>query len=297
MDIFQEIKQSSKWAQEIQFPSTPEWVHEFETWFKFLKKEDQFERFLPRLKDKSSKRDEAFVEIGAAYFLQEICKYRIIDWEPKGKDGKVGEFKITLHKNRLHVFCEVKSPGWEGEIVTNSQPTAQELERLQKHKYIEADGRFIDSVSKIRNLVEKAYPKFTDTDHNLLIIVDDLFLPLCFNKNDVKTALFYKKLPPPNQGLYSEGCFTASEFNKLSAVATLNIMQESVINYRWHCYDNPNALKKLPGVFIVNKACRSPAYAWLHFTKRVCQKLESLTGLFKDMTSPLRSFLYSFTSS
>lgn len=237
MSLIETIKLGSRWKDKDAFPSTPEWSQEVENWLLFLKEQGQFERFLPRLKDAPSKRDETLSEISAAYFICKIKACPIVEWEPKGTNNRVGEFLFLL-PNKTIIFCEVKSPGWESEIAKQDK----ESSRLNQPKFIHAEGRFFNNALDIRRSIEKAYPKFSDNVPNLLIITDDLFVSLSDDKFGANEALYYEQLKPPHIDTKPNGCFVNSDFNKLGAIATLNVQQTKEVKYHWKWYNNSFAL-------------------------------------------------------
>lgn len=244
MDLINEIKQGSRWANKDAFPSTQEWAMEVDKWLAFLKEEKQFDRFLPRLKDAPKKRDETLSEISAAYFISKIKCCHIAEWEPRGEENQIGEFAFNVPDTT--VFCEIKSPGWESEIAKKDKGSP----RLKQPKYINAEERFYNNARDIRNSVEKAYPKFKIDTPNLLIIVDDLFVSLNDDMFGAKEALYYEQLKPPYTDTKPNSCFANKDFERLSALATLNIQQSKQIEYHWKLFKNGFALCEIPGAFI-----------------------------------------------
>ena len=98
----------------------------------------------------------------------------IFGWEPPGAGGTHGEF-LTGFDPRQAVFVEVKSPGWEDEIV---QDQGQGSPRLQKPKYIHAEARSTAPWASVRHAVKKAYPKMPTNMPTMLVINDDLMVAL-----------------------------------------------------------------------------------------------------------------------
>lgn len=239
--LLDEIKQGSRWIGKDAFPSTLEWKLEVEKWLIFIKQEGQFQRFLPRLQDIPRKRDEALAEISAAYFIKRIKGYPILEWQPVGAENKTGEFSFQV-ANEYIVFSEVKSPGWEADVVRNKD----DLGRLDKPKYINGEAAFFNNAVDIRYAIQKAYPKFIEDKLNLLIIVDDLRVSLSEDRWGAEEALYYKPLKTPYCDTKSEGCFVSTGYNRLGGLATLNVEQTKEINYRWKLYKNPNAIISLP---------------------------------------------------
>src|SRR6266850_8054016 len=113
--LLNKIATGSRWIGKDQFPSNQLSRARVVQWLEYVCSENQFDRFLPRLKDSLDKRDECLAEIKAAYFTEKYLGYPITVWEPPGNEGTLGEFSFTL--DGQEVFCEVKSPGWEREVV------------------------------------------------------------------------------------------------------------------------------------------------------------------------------------
>ena len=245
INLLEEIKRDARWNGKDAFPSTLEWELEVNKWIVFIKNNGQLERFLPRLKDMPDKRDEALAEISTAYFISEIKESKIIKWEPKGVDNKTGEFTFTICDGK-EVFCEVKSPGWEADIVRRNR----DYTRLEKPKHMNGEARFFNNATDIRQAIEKAYPKLPNNTLTLLVIRDDLWVSLNDDLFGAKEALFYEKLLPPYTDTKENGCFISTEFENLSGMATLNVELSSKMKYCWKLYHNPHALNKFPDTFI-----------------------------------------------
>lgn len=241
--LLNEIKAGSKWEGRDAFPSTVEWETEVNKWLLFIKNNRQFEQFKPRLREKPQIRNETLAEIQTAYFISEIFGCPIIEWEPQGADNKRGEFSFKVPDGV--VFCEVKSPGWEADIAKENSNSP----RLKEPKYINGEAGSFNNADDVRYAIEKAFPKFLYDRPNLLIIVDDLFVSLKDDKFGVNEVLFYRKLKPPYVDDKQEGVFTNTSFDRLSALATLNVELTNKLSYHWHCYLNPFALHKMPPSF------------------------------------------------
>ena len=112
------ISKESRWLEKDLFPSQIR-KKDIINWLEYIHIKDQFERFLPRLRDVPAKRDEALAEIYAAYFIEKCAGYPVTTWDPPGNNGKLGEFSFIFEG--MEIFCEVKSPGWEREIVESEE--------------------------------------------------------------------------------------------------------------------------------------------------------------------------------
>ena len=161
----------AKWRREDRFPASQVWADEIERILTFLDAQDQFSRFLPRLRDKSRARDAALAEARVAFFLFRNG-FRLVEWDPPGNNGRIGEFSIQWNNGPV-VFVEVKAPDWEGEL------TKEELMGARKKlgKYVDLEARCVDSLAQPIEVLEKnAIPKLTEDRPNLVVIADDLFI-------------------------------------------------------------------------------------------------------------------------
>lgn len=224
--LLSKMAQASRWLGRDQFPSEIR-AHEVEKWLEYIKGKNQLERFLPRLKDAPDKRDETLAEIYAAYFIEKCAGYPITTWEPSGNNGKLGEFSFTFEGNEI--FCEVKSPGWEREIVDREGPNSP---RLNLPKYIPREGGSFDNSDYVCDTILKAYPKFPINKPTLLILVDDFKVSLSDDPIDMWKALY-----KPNVG-----CFATSKYCNLGAVAVLDMEK---LDPSFCSYHNPAALSSV----------------------------------------------------
>jgi hypothetical protein len=151
--LLHQVAHDAQWVGRDDFPSCLDWADEHEAWLRFIDAQGAFPIYLPRLKGPKERRDEAFAEIATAYSFATRCGMSIFAWEPPGAAGKLGEFLIGFDP-RHPVFVEVKSPGWEDEIV---QVQGQSSPRLLEPKYIHAEARSTDPTASVRHAVKKAY--------------------------------------------------------------------------------------------------------------------------------------------
>ena len=143
------------------------------------------------------------------------------------------------------MFVEVKSPGWEAEVPTI--PGAKST-RLSQPKHIHAQGGSTAPWRSIRDSVKKAYPKMPDTMPTLLVIQDDLMVPLHSWLETVDIALYCPRgrgqHDPKSSYLAEDGCFVGSDFERLGAVGVLNIEYPfEGTRYRFTLFDNPHCLE------------------------------------------------------
>lgn len=249
-DLTDVIKENSRWEGKDAFPATKEWRLEINKWLQFIIDRGQFDRFLPRLKDKPEKRDEALAEITAAYYLSSIHGCKIVEWEPLGKNRKRGEFSFSVSNNSTIVFCEIKSPGWEADIAKQNKSSP----RLKQRKLLkDPEFRWYDNAQDTRNTLLKASDQIPDNIPSLLIITDDFFMP---NHEDdyigIKKALFHKKQSHPDVDFTDsvpQGCFVDATFANISALAALNYDKpvfSNNIKYYWKIFKNPNSKLQIP---------------------------------------------------
>lgn len=254
--ILDGIIKCAKWQGQNVLSSNGLWAEEIEKWLEYIKNKCWFDKYEPRL-TKQNKENfwEALSEISSMYFLEQIHKLSIKQLEPLGRNRKKGDFLLRI--NGISIFCEVKSPGWEADVVRCEGPNSH---RLKQPKYINAEVRFIDNSVAIRNAVVKAYEKLSDNIPSLLIINSDLWwggwgdeikvnkMPLFIDR-----ALYYEPLKPPYTDLRPKGCFMTKEYERLSAVLFLDItVSGNKIKYDKTLALNNNAVCLLPKIKRLN---------------------------------------------
>lgn len=228
--------QGAQWVGTDDYPAFPEWVDIHERWFRVVHAAGGWDHYLPRLRMQKERRDEAIAEIAAAYFAIDRCGLRVLEWEPQGSGNRRGEFLLGLAEG-TGVFTEVKSPGWEEEVV---QAEGRGSPRLQQPKYINGEGKWVDAVTPVRATVAKAYPKFPDTRPTLLIINDDLKPRLNDSLILVKYGLYSPKVVGGNGYQVEDGCFVGCEYERLGAIGILDT--DMLAGAMDPDFRNPNAL-------------------------------------------------------
>ena len=208
------VSQGAKWAGQDDFPAFLCWADEHEAWVRFVGASATLDHYLPRLRGVKERRDEAFAEIAVAYFFATRCGLSVFDWQPAGNGGRLGEFLVGFDR-RSPVFVEVKSPGWEDEIV---KAEGRNSPRLQV-KHVDMDGRSTAPWAAVRHAVAKAYPKMPDSMATLLVINDDLITPLTdWGKWVTKIALYTPRSPGHTTGYLAEdGPFVDNRYERLGA--------------------------------------------------------------------------------
>ena len=222
--------------------------NEIEKWLLYIKNKGELDRYLPRLtKMNSRKINEALAEISSAYLLEVKLNFKVTDWDvPTIRDQNV-DFTIALYSK--DVYCEVKSPSWQSELSDKEKLGI----RKAQGKYKRNEVRFFGHWRNIRYAIKKAYPKFLSNCYNLVIIQDDLIVPILNFPTDIQIeiALFEK------QGIYDneKGVFINNDYANVGGVLFIDINPSSQENiYKSKFKDNPNALKKytLPSNVVAN---------------------------------------------
>ena len=152
------------------------------------------------------------------------------------KNNKNIDFVIKEKSDEI--FCEVKSPSWEGEL------SKKELMggRKDQPKYKHLEWRSFAHWKNIRYAIKKAYPKFLSNCKNLLIIQDDLFVLILDFPTDIqiKIALFNNSIA---YGA-TKGVFINRDYENIGGVLFINInptRRKKIYKYKF--FANPNALK------------------------------------------------------
>lgn len=235
------------------FPAFPEWAQELDELLLFADSQGQLSRFVPKLESKNTQRDEALDELRVAYLLHHTG-FPIVQWDPPGLNGKVGEYLIGTPKHQ-NVFVEVKSPGWEGELT----PAEIQAGRAKQEKYQRGEGGAFGNWDSVQRCIasRRTYPKFTGTQPNLLIIADDLQVSLHDSLNHVEIALYNT-----HPGYGTSGYFNTAQFENLGGVGVFRALLAlggPGVQYEFKLFDNPFALPrtKLPDSLLKLKTKQS----------------------------------------
>ena len=180
----------------------------------------------------------------------------MIQWDPPGANGKIGEFLLDTPE-RVPVFTELKSPGWESEL-SPAQITAG---RQHLPKYNGLDGGAVGNYQSVHRCMSspKTYPKFTDSQANLLIISDDLKVSLHDTLFQVEGALY-----GPKQHYGEDGCFTTNQFENIGGLGVFYAYSSAAshgLEYKFVIYENPHALQPPSSLsrYSMSAKRRSPA--------------------------------------
>ena len=184
----------------------------------------------------NSKRDEALAEISSAYLLENELNFVVIGWEIPTKNNKNVDFVIEEKVNEI--FCEVKSPGWEGEL---SKKELMEGRKDQR-KYIPSECRFFGHWKNIRYAIKKAYPKFLSNCKNLVIIQDDLFVSILdFPTSTPIEIALYEETGQYNNEM---GHFANSKYENVGGILFIDINPTNSKKYKIKFFPNKNS--KIP---------------------------------------------------
>lgn len=232
--VFDTVFSKPKWHGKDEFPSCAEWKNEVNMWLLFVQDRGQLERYAPRLNDSKTRRDEALAEIVSAYVAEVQLGYPVIAWERETIGGRDVDFVIH-DKDAGDIFCEVKSPGWESEISQEERLGG----RKDLPKYINRDGRSIAPWQNVRYAIGRAYPKFLPTCKNLVVLYNDLFVPILSIPLNIDIALF----DDSRIGYGGEkGYFTDKTFENVGGILFIDCQLPAAgITYRKRFVANPNA--------------------------------------------------------
>ena len=225
------------------YPGPPAYAKELDSLLKFADEHGCLARFVPNLEARDKQRDKALNELRLAYLLHHLG-FPILRWDPAGANGKVGEFLLDSPE-KVPIFAEVKSPGWESEL-SGSQIQAG---RAQKPKYIGLEGGAIGNWQAVHRCIAspKTYPKFRSDQSSLLIMADDLRVPLHDTLFQVKEALYGERR------FYGEdGYFTTDRFENIGGLGvfgSFSAVPSRGLEYEFVVFENPCALvaTRLPG--------------------------------------------------
>ncbi|MFO8089871.1 MAG: hypothetical protein R6U13_08555 [Desulfatiglandaceae bacterium] len=221
----------------------PHWQAEVKKWLIYIDSKGELNRFISRLtKQDERKANEALVEISSAYVLEKRLKYKVTDWEKPTLSNKNVDFVIKNGSDEI--YCEVKRPSWMGEL-PKDQLNNDRSSRKWKAKYINAESFSFGHWRNIRKAIKKAYPKFLKDKKNLVVIHDDLRVPILndiVTKEMIDIALFLDKKV---QGSYDSelGYFADCKYNRVGGILFIDINPGSVNEiYKSLFIENPNAL-------------------------------------------------------
>lgn len=237
MCLLDKIRKLARWSQEDDYPSCEEWREKDNKLLEFARQKGVLDCYQHRLQtDNKSRRDETINELRVAYFFEKGCGMPIVEWHPSG--GR-GDFIVSI--NEKNIFCEVKSPGWEGEIVKSQGSNSS---RIRQPKYIHAETRSVDNSTHIMSTIERAYNKFLDNMPTLLIVVDDFWMDCFTDGLCIDRALHRPKLPQPYVDNKPEGVFVGRQYERLGGAlfVQLDLISNKGFVWKVHIAKNNNAI-------------------------------------------------------
>ncbi|NPV58865.1 MAG: hypothetical protein HPY75_04275 [Actinobacteria bacterium] len=166
--LTRKILTNAPWVGQDDFPSSQEWADFIERLLTHIKSQGQFEHYSCMLCSDISQRDSAFSEILASYFFKRKG-FTILNYDPNTKNHV--DLEIQWRDSPI-IYCEVKNPGWEGELSDAEKLGA----RKRMPKYVSGEARSINPTERIFYAIEKAREKFPEHTPNLVVVVPDLFV-------------------------------------------------------------------------------------------------------------------------
>jgi len=215
-----------------------------------VRDKQQRQEFAQRLQSPEKHRSAALMELRVARYLEQ-GGFPVIEWAPGGAGQSKGEFIVKAGDGH-GVFVEVKSPGWQAEVMNwnGKKPSASQKQRLEQPKYIDGEGGATAPWMALRFAIDKSYKnqnKFKNDSRNLLVVADDLIVPLEHGTElQADMALYSTSKNDP-------GYFTDQRYEKLGGVAVFWVVpgiwaseKEQRVVYRMKLFLNPNAKLQLP---------------------------------------------------
>lgn len=218
------------------YPGSVAHSRELDVLLDWANKRNYLKRFVPNIEAKDAQRDETLNELRLAY-LFDHTGFRVVQLDPPGANNKIGEYLLGSPEE-TNVFVELKSRGWESEL------SKEEIAAGRQHqpKYPnQVEGGAVGNWGPVQRCIksEKTYPKFTDNQPNLLIIADDLKVPLHLSLKHVRAALFGPAPPYPEDGYFNSGRF--EKIGGLGIFGSSSLLGAGV-EYEFLIYSNPHAL-------------------------------------------------------
>ncbi len=211
--------------------------NEIEKWLLYINNKGELDRFVPRLtKMNDRKINEVLAEISSAYLLENILNFKVTDWEVTAIRDQNIDFTIALHSKE--VYCEVKSPSWQSELSNKEKLGIRKAQGKYKRNEFRSFGHW----RNIRYAIKKAYSKFLSSCYNLVIIQDDLIVPILDFPTDIQIeiALFEEQAIYDNE----KGVFIGNDYENVGGVLLIDINPTSRNKvYKYKFIKNPNALK------------------------------------------------------
>jgi hypothetical protein len=239
--IARKLISPDKWSDG--YPGPEAYVKELDILLKFAdEKSACLQRFRPNIEARDKQRNKALSELRLAYLLENMG-FPITAWDRPGAGNKIGEFLLDSPE-KISIFTEIKSPGWESEL-SKEQIAAG---RADQPKYIGLQGGAVGNWRPVHRCIaaDNCYPKFTNNQPSLLIVCDDLMLPLHESLHHVEGAVYGTKAQ-----FEEDGYFTTNRFENIGGLGVFYPVSTGArdgLEYRLIVYENHCALPatKLP---------------------------------------------------
>ncbi len=213
----------------------------YEKWLDFFAVTGGLARahYLGRLRGPKEQCVTMLAEIAVAHFFVTECGMSIFEWEPRGAEPTPGEPKhgdfLMGRSVDQSIFVEVKSPRWQGVV---AKAEGNDSPRLLEPKYRdEIETRCVElPQASVTNAIASAYSQLPGTTPTMLVIADDLWLPL---------AVWAELLL--DIGLDAKGGpFVDRRYELLGAVGLFKTeLSAQVVGYRFVLFENPHALPEV----------------------------------------------------
>ena len=232
------ILNNAKWESVDQFPAWQGYADEVEQVLRHLEVRGRFKAMYPRLHDMDVQhRDAALAEARVSFFLDRLG-FRILKYDPPGANGNEGDLVVEW-PGSPEIFVEIKAPSWRSEVVPDdaarAKMTTEQWEavkaRLQQPKYGNQQGGAFNSATPILDVIARnALKKLFDDRPNLIVVLDDLFVP----------AIGF----PTFESQAEDEVFSLPNGSKLGGILLFNVQLSRTIEYSIQYIANRTALPK-----------------------------------------------------
>lgn len=230
--VARKLINTDKWTGE--YPAWPAYSRELDELLYFADQNGYLDRLIGNLQSKDRQRDKALNELRLGYLFHRLG-FQFPRWDPPGANGMIGEFLLNW-RGDPDVFVEIKSRGWESEL-TQAQKDAGMAKLL---KYDVWKGGAIGNWQAVHACISSpnCYPKFSSAQPNLLVIADDLNVPLHDSLFQVHQALFGEE-----RFFGEDGYFNTNRFENLGGLGIFDFSSRGEgVEYEFVVIRNPCAL-------------------------------------------------------
>lgn len=184
-DYFDKIKYTDE------FGYNQIWNKEINRWLELICNVDHdfYNSGKKRIKQSNAKRDEFLGEIFAVFYFHKILKANKLKLEPNGLRNKKLDFACSCFGGQMW-FVEVKSPSWKGEVQKNTGLNQKEKnKRCEEPQYKNDGGGSFTPRDAIEDSIKNSLAKFDENKNNALVIVPNMFVPICENSIDLENII------------------------------------------------------------------------------------------------------------